>query len=108
MIVRGAAGAGKTTALRALDVSLKAAGKDVIYLAPTRGAVNVLKEDGFFNATTAAAFLQELPQIGTNTVIVIDEGIADWQYHRLPFALQSGAKWCPDRLQWRYQATQFC
>lgn len=95
VIVRGAAGAGKTTALRALDVGLKAAGKDVIYLAPTRGAVNVLKEDGFFNATTAAAFLQELPQIGTNTVIVIDEGSLIGNttgYRLLSKAAQSGAR----------------
>ncbi len=74
VIVRGAAGAGKTTALRTLDAGLAAAGRDVKYLAPTRGAVNVLKQDGFTNATTVASFLLRPGKLSKNTVLVVDEG----------------------------------
>ena len=73
VIVRGAAGAGKTTALRELDKGLKASGRDVFYLAPTRGAVNVLKEDGF-DATTVTRFLMNPPKLSRNSIIVVDEG----------------------------------
>ena len=74
VIIRGAAGAGKTTALRSLDAGLRQSGCDVTYLAPTRGAVNVLKEDGFTNATTLAAFLRKPPSMTKQSVIVVDEG----------------------------------
>ena len=74
VIVRGAAGAGKTTALRSLDAGLRQSGCSVTYLAPTRGAVNVLKEDGFRNATTLAAFLRKPPALTKKSVIVVDEG----------------------------------
>lgn len=74
VIIRGAAGAGKTTALRALDAGLIRSGCDVTYLAPTRGAVNVLKEDGFLNASTVAAFIRKQPPMSRKSVLVVDEG----------------------------------
>ena len=62
--VRGVAGAGKTTMLKALDHQLHAAGREMLYLAPTASAVKMLQREGFENATTVADYL---------TVLVIDE-----------------------------------
>jgi len=72
--IRGCAGAGKTTALSEIRKGLEAAGREAIYLAPTAGAVEVLRKDGFTNATTIDYFLlkgkKELPN---DAVIIIDE-----------------------------------
>ena len=52
--VRGVAGAGKTTTLKELDRQLEDSGARLLYLAPTRGAVDVLKKEGFTKATTVS------------------------------------------------------
>jgi conjugative relaxase-like TrwC/TraI family protein len=71
-MLRGYAGSGKTTALQPIHNGLIASGKNPLYLAPTRGAVKVLKGDGFANATTVASFLNN-PEIPKDTVLIIDE-----------------------------------
>ncbi len=71
-MLRGYAGSGKTTALKPVHTGLIAANKNPLYLAPTRGAVKVLKDDGFENATTVASFLNN-PEIEKDTVLIIDE-----------------------------------
>ena len=55
--VRGVAGAGKTTTLKELDRQLEDTGARLLYLAPTRGAVDVLKKEGFAKATTVSDYL---------------------------------------------------
>ncbi len=71
-LLRGYAGAGKSFTLKSVHSGLIASGKNPLYLAPTRGAVKVLKQDGFENATTVASFLYK-PEIPQNTVLIIDE-----------------------------------
>ncbi len=71
-LLRGYAGSGKTTVIRPIHEGLIASGKNPLYLAPTRGAVKVLKGDGFENATTVASFLNN-PEIERDTVLIIDE-----------------------------------
>jgi len=71
-LLRGYAGSGKTTVIRPIHEGLIASGKNPLYLAPTRGAVKVLKGDGFENATTVASFLNN-PEIPKDTVLIIDE-----------------------------------
>jgi conjugative relaxase-like TrwC/TraI family protein len=72
--IRGVAGAGKTTTLKALDRALDAAGREMLYLAPTASAVSTLKREGFEKATTVADYLA---RSGRNplpgAVIIIDE-----------------------------------
>jgi hypothetical protein len=69
-ILRGYAGASK----RQIHASLIASGKNPLYLAPTRGAVKVLQDDGFENATTVASFMNK-PEIPKDTVLIVDESI---------------------------------
>lgn len=58
-VVRGAAGAGKTTATSEAVEAIEAAGIPVAVMAPTtKAAYDVLAADGF-DATTIAAFLQD-------------------------------------------------
>ncbi|MCK4983275.1 MAG: AAA family ATPase [Victivallaceae bacterium] len=71
-LLRGYAGSGKSFTLKSVHSGLIASGKNPLYLAPTRGAVKVLKDDGFENATTVAAFLNN-PEIPKDTVLIIDE-----------------------------------
>ena len=72
--VRGVAGAGKTTMLKALDRQLNEAGREMLYLAPTSSAVRTLQREGFENATTVADYLTHgAKRPFTNAVIVIDE-----------------------------------
>ena len=72
--VRGVAGAGKTTMLKALDHQLHAAGREMLYLAPTASAVKMLQREGFENATTVADYLtQAARRPWTSAVLVIDE-----------------------------------
>ena len=67
MAIRGVAGAGKTTMLKELDGHLAAAGHSLLYLAPTASAVAVLKEEGFANATTVAAYHRRTWEAGSCT-----------------------------------------
>ena len=72
--IRGCAGAGKTTALSEIRKGLEAAGREAVYLAPTAGAVEVLRKDGFTNATTVDYFLLKgKNELSNDAVIIIDE-----------------------------------
>ena len=71
--VRGVAGAGKTTMLKALDRQLNEAGRE-LYLAPTASAVKTLHREGFENATTVADYLTHASKRPfARAVIVIEE-----------------------------------
>jgi len=72
--VRGIAGAGKTTMLKELHGHLEGAGHQMLYLAPTASAVDVLRSEGFLNATTVSEYLAKANQEPWHhAVIVIDE-----------------------------------
>lgn len=75
-IVRGAAGAGKTTMLIELEKHLKAIGKQALYATPTADAVyGVLKKEGFDNSQTVARVIidKEMQNNLENQILVIDE-----------------------------------
>jgi len=75
-IIRGAAGTGKTTLMRAAISRLEKAGKNVTVLAPTSQASRgVLRDEGFEQAETVAKFLvdKELQQKTKGQVIWVDE-----------------------------------
>jgi conjugative relaxase-like TrwC/TraI family protein len=74
---RGLAGTGKTTTLKEFGRVVAAVGGEAVFLAPTAGAVDVLRKDGFKEAATLAKFLAD-PQVqarvsGRSPVIVLDE-----------------------------------
>ena len=75
--IRGCAGAGKTTCLQEIQKGLEAVGRNAYYLAPTAAAVEVLRRDGFRQATTVHDFLAN--QVRTHSdqihrsILVIDE-----------------------------------
>ena len=72
--VRGVAGAGKTTMLKALDRQLNEAGREMLYLAPTASAVKTLQREGFESATTVADYLTHAAKRPfASAIIVIDE-----------------------------------
>jgi conjugative relaxase-like TrwC/TraI family protein len=72
--VRGIAGAGKTTMLKELHGHLEKERHQLLYLAPTASAVDVLKKEGFLNATTVSEYLAKAEQEPWHhAVIVIDE-----------------------------------
>ena len=71
--IRGCAGAGKTTCLSEIRKGLEAAERKAIYLAPTSSAVEVLRKDGFADATTVDGFLARRRKDLQNAVIIIDE-----------------------------------
>lgn len=72
--LRGVAGAGKTTVLKSIEAGLRANGTRSIYCAPTASAVEVLRSEGFGNATTLAAFfLGSRDGDLRGAVIVVDE-----------------------------------
>jgi len=74
---RGLAGTGKTTTLKEFGRVVAQSGGEAVFLAPTAGAVDVLRKDGFANAATLAKFLAD-PEAqarvaGRSPVIVLDE-----------------------------------
>jgi conjugative relaxase-like TrwC/TraI family protein len=75
--IRGCAGAGKTTCLSEIRKGFDAAGRTAYYLAPTAAAVEVLRRDGFTEATTVHDFLENQvkanPERISHSVIIIDE-----------------------------------
>lgn len=76
MVVRGAAGAGKTSAMQELREQAKAAGVTVHAFAPSSAASRgVLRSEGFDGATTVAALLADTKLHDTvkNGLILIDE-----------------------------------
>jgi conjugative relaxase-like TrwC/TraI family protein len=70
--LRGLAGSGKTTTLQELRRAAQEAGLSSVFCAPTAAATDVLRKDGFREATTLAKLLQSeaLPR---RSVIVCDE-----------------------------------
>ena len=73
--VRGGAGTGKTFTLREVARGIEARGKTVQLLAPTGGAVEVLRDDGFRSADTVQRFLVDpaLQERTRGQVLIIDE-----------------------------------
>ena len=83
---RGLAGTGKTTALKEFGRVVADVGHEAVFLAPTTGAVDVLRKDGFKGALTLAKLLTDPEaqvKISENSVLVLDEagavGTADMQ-----------------------------
>jgi len=74
MALRGVAGAGKTTTLTELNRGLCAADYHAVYLAPTKAAVKVLREEGFERAETLSSFLLTAGRRNLQrSVIIVDE-----------------------------------
>jgi conjugative relaxase-like TrwC/TraI family protein len=77
VILRGAAGTGKTTLEEELGEALAEAGKNVVALAPTAEASRgVLRQDaGFATADTVARFLKDeaMQESARNGVVLVDE-----------------------------------
>jgi conjugative relaxase-like TrwC/TraI family protein len=57
LIMRGAAGTGKSFTLQSIENVLKNAGISSFYMAPTKTAAGYLKSDGLENATTLSDFI---------------------------------------------------
>lgn len=75
-IVRGAAGAGKTTLAKEAVQHINNAGKRVMFVAPTsRASRGVLRDEGFRDAETVAKFLasEDLQRQVKDQVIWVDE-----------------------------------
>jgi conjugative relaxase-like TrwC/TraI family protein len=75
-IVRGVAGAGKTTMLHELDRLVRTIGKNITYLAPSADASrNTLRKEGFKDAETVAKFLidEKMQEKTKRNVILVDE-----------------------------------
>lgn len=75
-IVRGAAGAGKTTLAKEAVQHINNAGKRVMFVAPTsRASRGVLRDEGFRDAETVAKFLasEDLQQQVKDQVLWVDE-----------------------------------
>jgi conjugative relaxase-like TrwC/TraI family protein len=73
---KGLAGTGKTTTLKEFGRVVKEVGHEGVFLAPTTGAVDVLKKDGFKSAMTLAKLLTDPEQqakVSEKTVFVLDE-----------------------------------
>jgi conjugative relaxase-like TrwC/TraI family protein len=71
--LRGAAGVGKTTALNELRRRLEGDGKTVLAVAPTTSATDMLRREGFLDASTVAAFLARHGKTPVHTVLFVDE-----------------------------------
>lgn len=73
--LRGKAGTGKTTMMNATVAALEKTGNRVFTFAPTSGAVEVLKEEGFDKASTIQSFLKSnrSQHAAAGSVLWIDE-----------------------------------
>jgi DNA helicase IV len=73
--ISGAAGTGKTAALRELLRGLKEAGRNVLAVAPTMGAVEELEKVGFADAITIERLLQDKGVVVDirGKVVIVDE-----------------------------------
>ncbi|MBU6401195.1 MAG: relaxase domain-containing protein [Verrucomicrobia bacterium] len=83
-LFRGAAGTGKSFALREVQRELRRAGREVLVIAPQRQQVMDLERDGFANVETVSAYLARaaMPPVG---VVIVDEAgqIGGRQMHAL-------------------------
>lgn len=75
ILVRGAAGVGKTTMFQEAVEAIEQQGQTVFALAPSAAAKTVLQDEGFERAETVARFLvdPELQQAAAGHVVWIDE-----------------------------------
>ena len=75
MVFTGKAGTGKTTTLKEIQNGIIEAGYSNHIFAPTTGAVDTLRKDGFHNALTLQTFLtnKDLQNKTSDQVIMIDE-----------------------------------
>lgn len=73
--ISGAAGTGKTAALRELRRGLMAAGREVLAVAPTMSAVEELQKVGFSNAITLERLLRDprVQNAANGKVVILDE-----------------------------------
>jgi ATP-dependent exoDNAse (exonuclease V) alpha subunit len=79
--LRGAAGVGKTTMIKAMQAPLESDGRKVFYCAPTSSAAETLRQDGISGATTLSNFLQNVairnrPDLEQSVFIVDEAGLA--------------------------------
>ena len=73
-LFRGVAGAGKTSTLQEFCKGLKSGGiKNIVLVAPTNSATDVLKQEGFEQSRTVAAFLLNPRKPPENSYLIIDE-----------------------------------
>ncbi len=73
-LFRGVAGAGKTSTLQELCRGLQSGGLESIYvIAPTNSAADVLKQEGFEQSKTVAAFLLSSKKPPAGSYVIIDE-----------------------------------
>jgi len=75
ILLRGGAGTGKTTLMRATVAQMEAGGRAVSVFAPTSAATDVLRGEGFTHAETLQRLLQDEPMQKTlqGAVLWIDE-----------------------------------
>ena len=71
----GAAGTGKTATLQEIERGLRETGREVMAVAPTRGAVEELHKVGFRDAMTVSRLLEDETQRGAvrGKVLIVDE-----------------------------------
>jgi len=74
-LLEGKAGTGKTTVLKSIESGCNQNNVDVLVLAPTTKAVDVLKSEGFISATTIQKYLsdKDLQTESKNKYIIVDE-----------------------------------
>ena len=73
-LFRGVAGAGKTSTLQEFCKGLKSGGiKNIVLVAPTNSATDILKQEGFERSQTAASFLLSREKPPAKSYVIIDE-----------------------------------
>jgi len=75
MNLRGAAGTGKTATLQEIDSCVRAGGREVMAIAPTRSAVEELQKVGFREAMTVSRLLEDQTVQATlrGRLLMVDE-----------------------------------
>ena len=74
LLFRGVAGSGKTSTLQEFCKGLKSGGiENIVLVAPTNSAADVLKQEGFEQSHTVASFLLNPRKPPANSYIIIDE-----------------------------------
>lgn len=74
LLFRGVAGSGKTSTLQEFCKGLKSGGiENIVLVAPTNSAADVLKQEGFEQSHTVAAFLLNPRKPPENSYLIIDE-----------------------------------
>ena len=74
LLFRGVAGAGKTSTLQEFCKGLRSGGiENIVLVAPTNSAVDVLQQEGFERSQTIAAFLLSQEKPPAKSYVIIDE-----------------------------------